>query len=79
MEALEWIREGAAYDVAILDMQMPDMDGLTLAGEIRDLGSPVSKLPLIMVTSLGRKEDRPAGRKTDRRVGFPGTLPPRRQ
>src|SRR5438067_1945245 len=30
-EALEWIRRGDPLDVAILDMQMPEMDGLTLA------------------------------------------------
>ena len=52
-EALEWIRRGDPFDVAILDMQMPDMDGLTLASEMRryrDAGS----LPLVMLTSLGR-------------------------
>jgi PAS domain S-box-containing protein len=52
-EALEWIRRGDPFDIAILDMQMPEMDGLTLAGEIRrhrDAGS----LPLVMLTSLGR-------------------------
>jgi PAS domain S-box-containing protein len=51
--ALEWIRRGDPFDVAILDMQMPDMDGLTLAREIRryrDAGA----LPLVMLTSLGR-------------------------
>jgi CheY-like chemotaxis protein len=56
LEALEWIRQGAEYDVAILDMQMPDMDGLKLAREIRGLQSRVSELPLIMLTSLGRRE-----------------------
>jgi signal transduction histidine kinase/DNA-binding response OmpR family regulator/HPt (histidine-containing phosphotransfer) domain-containing protein len=47
---------GRSFDVAILDMQMPDMDGLTLAREIRRLQGPYSKLPLIMLTSLGRRE-----------------------
>jgi signal transduction histidine kinase/DNA-binding response OmpR family regulator/HPt (histidine-containing phosphotransfer) domain-containing protein/PAS domain-containing protein len=47
---------GCSFDVAILDMQMPDMDGLTLAREIRRLQGPYSKLPLIMLTSLGRRE-----------------------
>ncbi|MDQ4107901.1 MAG: PAS domain S-box protein, partial [Actinomycetota bacterium] len=52
-DVLDWIRRGDPFDVAILDMQMPEMDGLTLAGEIRryrDAGS----LPLVMLTSLGR-------------------------
>jgi CheY-like chemotaxis protein len=56
LEALDWIRGGEVFDVAILDMQMPDMDGLTLATEIRDLKSPNSKLSLVMLTSLGRRE-----------------------
>jgi CheY-like chemotaxis protein/HPt (histidine-containing phosphotransfer) domain-containing protein len=56
-EALEWIRRGEPYDLAILDMQMPEMDGLMLASAIRQYRD-ASTLPLVMVTSLGqRKED----------------------
>src|SRR5437762_2372587 len=36
-QALELLRSGERFDLAILDMQMPDMDGLTLANEIRKL------------------------------------------
>ena len=55
-EALEWIRRGDAFDVAILDMQMPDMDGHALAREIRR-SHDGRDLPLVMLTSLGRRTD----------------------
>jgi len=50
------LRSGQApFDVVILDMQMPEMDGLTLAAEIRrERDSGV--LPLVMLTSLGQRE-----------------------
>ncbi|HEY9812722.1 MAG TPA: response regulator, partial [Candidatus Sericytochromatia bacterium] len=52
-EALECLSRGEQYDIAVLDMQMPEMDGLTLAAEIRKL-SQFQHLPLVMLTSLGR-------------------------
>ena len=51
--ALELIEQGEPFDVAVLDMMMPDMDGLALAGEIRQRRSE-SELPLLLLTSLGR-------------------------
>jgi CheY-like chemotaxis protein/HPt (histidine-containing phosphotransfer) domain-containing protein len=54
-QALEWIRGGDPFDLAILDMQMPEMDGVGLAKEIgryRD----VRALPLLLLTSLGSRE-----------------------
>jgi len=35
---------------------MPDMHGVALASEIRNLQSPITNLPLILFTSLGRRE-----------------------
>ena len=35
-EALEWVRGGERFDVGILDMHMPEMDGLALARAIRE-------------------------------------------
>ncbi len=52
-DALELIAKGEQFDVAVLDMMMPDMDGLALAGEIRQHRSE-SELPLLLLTSLGR-------------------------
>ncbi|MFN8378936.1 MAG: response regulator [Anaerolineae bacterium] len=54
-EALDWLRAAERFDVAVLDMQMPDMDGATLAREIARL-RPSSQLPIVMVTSLGRTD-----------------------
>jgi CheY-like chemotaxis protein/HPt (histidine-containing phosphotransfer) domain-containing protein len=60
-EALEWVRRGDPFDAAILDLQMPNIDGLTLAREIRLLRDEAT-LPLVLLTSLGRRrEDREAG------------------
>ncbi len=56
LEALDWLGDGAAFDVGILDMQMPEMDGLALARAIRKLPAPAASLPLVMLTSLGRGE-----------------------
>lgn len=43
------------FDLAVLDMQMPEMDGLTLAGQIRKYPE-CEQLPLVMLTSMGRQE-----------------------
>jgi signal transduction histidine kinase/CheY-like chemotaxis protein/tetratricopeptide (TPR) repeat protein len=52
-DALRWVREGQAFDLAIIDMHMPGMDGLALARRIHQIAP---KLPLILFSSLGRKE-----------------------
>jgi len=45
---------GHPFDVVILDMQMPEMDGLTLAAEIRKQPD-CQRLPLVMLTSMGQQ------------------------
>jgi PAS domain S-box-containing protein len=54
-EALEWVRRGDLFDLAILDMNMPEMDGVALASAIRTLRDSTA-LPLILFSSLGRRE-----------------------
>jgi PAS domain S-box-containing protein len=56
-EALTWIRAGEHFDVGILDMHMPEMDGVALAQAIRQEPSGAG-VPLVLFTSLGRAEAR---------------------
>ena len=58
VQALEWIKAGETFDLAILDMQMPGMDGLMLAGEIRKIPSAAT-MPLVLLTSMGLRADAP--------------------
>ncbi len=55
--ALDWLASGRPVDVAILDMQMPDMDGLVLATKIHAL-APHKNLPLILLSSAAQMHDR---------------------
>ncbi len=59
-EALEHLDKGEIFDLVILDVQMPEMDGYELASEIRKRYNR-SQLPLLALTSLG-----------DERKGFDG-------
>ncbi|MGE5249229.1 MAG: response regulator, partial [Bacteroidota bacterium] len=51
LEALEWIRQGETFDIALIDQQMPEMDGLQLAAEIRKSLNEQS-FPLLMISSM---------------------------
>jgi len=57
-QALEWLRSGERFDLVVIDMQMPAMDGLMLAKEIRKLPQ-FSALPLVLLTSMGVKMNQP--------------------
>jgi PAS domain S-box-containing protein len=53
-DALHHLRAGEAFDLALLDMLMPEMDGVMLAREIRRLPQGAA-LPLVLLSSIGRK------------------------
>jgi signal transduction histidine kinase/CheY-like chemotaxis protein len=56
-EAMAWVRQGQRFDAAILDLHMPDVDGIELAGALRQEGA--GDLPLILLSSLGERDRRP--------------------
>ena len=53
-EALMLVRDGATFDVAVLDMHMPDMDGASLAVALRALPGG-RHLPLVLLSSMGTR------------------------
>lgn len=67
-EALDFLRDsdvwkgyagGKCLDVVLMDLEMPIMDGLTCARQIRELqtrGSLIRHVPIIAVTANARKE-----------------------
>ncbi|MCP9442947.1 MAG: response regulator [Nitrospira sp.] len=59
-EALECLRQaaerGEPFDLAIVDMHMPEMDGLQLARSIK-ADERISSTRLVLLTSMGRRGD----------------------
>jgi CheY-like chemotaxis protein/HPt (histidine-containing phosphotransfer) domain-containing protein len=56
--ALELLRraqaQGVSYDLAILDLMMPEMDGFELAHTIKS-DPAIAKVPLVLLTSYGQR------------------------
>jgi len=53
-DALDLIRRGKSFDVAILDMHMPEMDGLTLAHKLANHPA-ASSMPLVLLSSVAHR------------------------
>lgn len=64
LQALKWLVTGRKFDIAILDMQMPEMDGLSLAAHIHSLAN-YQDLPLILLSSVGKLDPEKMGYKNE--------------
>ncbi len=54
-EALEWIASGEPFDVALVDLVMPEIDGLQFAERVAGLRADGS-LPVIILSSFGLRD-----------------------
>jgi len=57
VEAVAAVRDGD-YDLVLMDIQMPEMDGMTATREIRKLPGAAAKIPIIAVTANAMSGDR---------------------
>ena len=55
-EALAWLHSGGRCQLAVLDRQLPDMNGVLLGQEIRRCAG-LEKLPLVLLASLADRKD----------------------
>jgi len=59
-QALERLGENADVDLVLLDINMPNMNGLEFLAQIRSSGTHQS-LPVIIISTEGREEDTARG------------------
>ena len=55
--ALDAVRRGS-YDVVLMDLVLPDMDGLDLMTSVRALPGRAGRIPIIVMTVKVMREDR---------------------
>jgi PAS domain S-box-containing protein len=56
LAALQKAAENHPYDIVLIDMQMPVIDGLTLGSQIKT-NSAISNIPLVLLTSSNQKDE----------------------
>lgn len=50
-DAIQALLEGAVFDVILMDVQMPEMDGMTATRHIREMPCPAARIPIVALTA----------------------------
>ncbi|MDR0260828.1 MAG: response regulator transcription factor [Comamonas sp.] len=61
LSALQDPASGQSPDLVILDLMLPDLDGLEVCRRIRTLNGPAAQVPILMLTAKGDPMDRVIG------------------
>jgi signal transduction histidine kinase/PleD family two-component response regulator len=57
VEVLDILRQDTGFDVILMDMHMPEMDGLEATRTIRKMAGPAAALPIVALTAAGALSD----------------------
>ena len=63
LEALAWLARGDRFDIALVDLMMPDLDGLEFAEQIAASGNGAKHagMPVVILSSIGVRDRDGAG------------------
>jgi CheY-like chemotaxis protein len=55
-EALAWLEAGDRFDVALVDLLMPELDGLELSEQLAAIDGDRASMPIVILSSIGLRE-----------------------
>ena len=58
LQALEWLKHGERFDIALFDLLMPELDGLELADRLRAAEGAAKRapMPVVILSSVGMRD-----------------------
>jgi len=71
LEALDWLHQGALFDLAIVDLSNAELEAITLLAQLQR-----NKLPAILLAPLGQRDERLAAHEHDTLLERADTLGP---
>lgn len=63
LEALETLMQDQFFDLLVVDINMPQMDGLTFITRLRAMEMPMAGIPALVTSTESQPQDREAARR----------------